>query len=174
MAIAEPARMAVMPDLVAPRDLITANALGAASWSLMFTVGTAMGGVVTAWLGWEIALIIDLATYLISAGLLVRLVVPAQKGAEPGDQTFVGGLRYLLARPRLWTLCLAKAGFCLAGGTTLVLTILGEQVFPLAGSAILGVTALYMARGVGTGLGPIVSRAICGSDPVRSERYEFA
>ena len=40
----------------------------------------------------------------------------------------------------------------------------------MAGSAILGVTALYMARAVGTGVGPVASRAICGADPARAER----
>lgn len=172
MAIAEPARMAVLPDLVARHDLVTANAMSAASWSLMFTMGTALGGVVTAWLGWKSALGIDLATYLLSAFLLVGLLVPPHPREEDSvhGESFLAGLRYLLARPRLWTLCLVKAGFSLAGSATLVLTILGERVFPIGGQAILGVTALYMARGIGTGLGPILARAICGADPVRSER----
>jgi MFS family permease len=179
-AVADPARNAVVPDLVAPKDLVTANALGAASWSLMFTVGTALGGIVTAELGWKLALIIDIGTYLVSAAIVVGLAIPESHRDQPQEgQSFLDGLRYLAARPRVWTLAAIKSGWALSGGITLVLTILGERVYaktlaPYAdgpeGAAMLGVTVLYLARGVGTGLGPIISRQLARNDPVKSER----
>lgn len=174
-AVAEPARNAVLPDLVAVDDLVTANALNAATWSLMFTVGTALGGVVTAQFGWGVALAIDATTYAISAVLLAGLVVPPQpvrSAATHAQRSFAAGVRYLTAHPRLWTLALAKAGWSLAGGITLVLTILGERVYRFEDDpgGILAVTILYMSRGLGTGLGPIVSRRLCGADIAAAER----
>jgi MFS family permease len=172
--VSEPARNAVTPDLVRPQDLVTANALGAAAWSTMFTLGVAAGGLATTYFGWRIALVVDLGTFLLSAALIAGTPIPDHRGETgerpPGGTSFTAGLRFLAARPRLWTLSLAKAGWSLAGGITLVLTVLGERVFTLGGKAILGVSALYMARGVGTGLGPILSRHLCGSDPGRGER----
>ena len=178
-AFAEPARSAVLPDIVRKKDLVTANAMSAASWSLMFTLGTALGGVVTASFGWQVALGIDVGTYLVSAGLIMSVAIPEVSRDSSGARgTFAEGLRYMASRPRVWTLALVKTGWSFAGGITLVLTILGERVYSktlegfswIGDAELLAVTVLYMSRGVGTGLGPILSRKLCGIDPVKSER----
>ncbi|HBP16518.1 MAG TPA: hypothetical protein DEA08_01830 [Planctomycetes bacterium] len=172
--ISEPARNAVLPDLVAPKDLVTANALGAAAWSTMFTFGIAAGGLATTYLGWRLALVVDLGTFALSALLIATTPIVDHRTLRDPDAeentSFLEGLRFLQARPRLWSLALAKAGWSLAGGITLVLTVLGERVFSLGGEALLGVSALYMARGVGTGLGPILARRVGGNDDGRAER----
>lgn len=171
--LSEPARNAVIPDLVARDDLVAANALGAASWSLMFAVGVSLGGLVTEAFGWRVAILIDVATFVFSAGLLARTVIPDHRlKADPNEAggSFLEGVRFLCARPRLLTLALAKAGWSLAGGVTLLLTLLGERVYPIGSRAILGVSALWLARAVGTGAGPFVARAICRADPRRAER----
>jgi len=41
-----PARSAILPDLVEPRELGAANALSSATWSIMLALGAALGGVV--------------------------------------------------------------------------------------------------------------------------------
>jgi MFS family permease len=176
-AISEPARSAVLPDIVRPQDLVTANAMSAAAWSLMFTLGVALGGLVTAGFGWKVALGVDVLTYLVSAGLIATLAIPEVPKDQRGQAgTFVDGLRYMGARPRVWTLALVKMGFCFAGSITLILTILGERVYleEVRGyaldPALLAVTVLYMSRGLGTGLGPVLSRWICGTDPVKAEK----
>jgi MFS family permease len=179
VALSEPARNAVLPDLVRRADLVTANALNAVTWSLVFTGGTALGGLVTDLWGPQTALAVDLGTYLVSALLLVGLPLPhrPKAGIGPagllnltGIADFVEGARYLLARPAVLTLALAKFGWSLAGAITLVITILGERRFTMGANGLLGVTALYMARGVGTALGPILSRRICGASERRAER----
>ena len=52
-AFFEPARGAALPQLVPPRHLAAANALGAMAWSVMFALGAALGGVVADLFGWR-------------------------------------------------------------------------------------------------------------------------
>ena len=47
-----------------------------------------------------------------------------------------------------------KAGWGLAGGVLLLLTIFGQRVFPVGGSTAAGIGVLYGARGIGAALGP--------------------
>jgi hypothetical protein len=58
-----------------------------------------------------------------------------------------------------------KAGWGLAGGVLLLLTVFGQRVFPLAGGSAAGIGVLYGARGVGAGIGPIALRWILGQEP---------
>jgi len=177
-AFFEPARSALLPDIVSPAELTAANALGAASWSLMLTVGSALGGLFTAWLGWEAAIVVDAASYLVSLALLYRLVEPppverqaaVADGFQAAGRELVEGARYLRAHPRVARLALVKTGWAVAGVSTLVLTLLGEGPLALPADPVLAVSALYMARGVGTGLGPIIARWISRSEPARMER----
>jgi hypothetical protein len=60
---------------------------------------------------------------------------------------------------------LVKAGWGLAGGILLLLTIFGQRVFPVSGSTAAGIGVLYGARGVGAALGPICLRWILGQQP---------
>ncbi|MFT5458750.1 MAG: MFS family permease [Myxococcota bacterium] len=174
----EPARTALLPDLVRPGELTAANAVGAALWSSMLALGSAAGGLTTAWLGWEVALVVDAGTYLLSAAFLLRVREPAWDRApvEAGSAVLAGfrqiaqGAAWVGSRPRVWSLALVKAGWSVAGGTTLVLTVLGERVHAGVAGPMIAVTALYVARGVGTGVGPFLARAASRSDPAAMER----
>jgi len=175
----EPARNALLPDIVSPEELTSANVLGAAAWSTMLALGSAAGGLLTATAGWEAALVVDAGTYLLSMVLVMGIQEPHWERTTSrggGLMRWLGltdiahGVSYLLKRPRVLSLTLVKSGWTLAGGITLVLTTLGERVYPLAGEAILGVTVLYVARGLGTGTGPFLARWISGSKPEAMEK----
>ena len=73
-------------------------------------------------------------------------------------------------RSHVAALMLVKAGWGLAGGVLLLLTIFGQRVFPLGGGSAAGIGVLYAARGVGAGLGPIALRWIIGQQPLRLRR----
>jgi hypothetical protein len=60
---------------------------------------------------------------------------------------------------------LVKAGWGLAGGVLLLLSIFGQRVFPVGGSTAAGIGVLYGARGVGAALGPIALRWLVGHEP---------
>ena len=50
-----PARSAILPDITSPQELGTANALGAATWSVMLAVGAMIGGLTTGLFGSQTA-----------------------------------------------------------------------------------------------------------------------
>ncbi len=179
-AVFEPARNALFPDIVRPEELTAANAVSAATWSLMLAVGSAAGGLVTDLLGWQLALFLDAGTYLLSALFLVRIREPEVPRLTAdgsggwwdtlGVTDLLYGARWMLRRPRVWSLALIKPTWQLTGARTLVLTLLGETAFAIAGWPFLSVSALYVSRGIGTGLGPFLSRWLTASRPEAMER----
>ncbi len=177
-AFAEPARLATLPNLVSTRALAAANALSAVAWSTMFTLGAALGGIATDLFGWRFALALDAATYLVSAALILGIAFPAR--ARPrrrldwatltGARDLAEGARYVAERPQVAALMLLKSGWGLAGGISLLLTLFGERIYPIGGRPDLGISALYMARALGTGIGPVLSRRLTAELSARMRR----
>lgn len=179
-AFFEPARSAALPSVVEMKDLVTANAITAATWSTILTLGAAFGGLITAWLGTNSAFIIDSLTYLLSAILIYGLRLP--KAAERPKQKITlaritgiadvyEGLSYVWQRPRTFAVLMVKPAWGIAGGTLALLAVLGEKVFPVAGSGAIGISVLYIVRGLGTATGPILFRNFVAST---SENMETA
>ena len=67
-------------------------------------------------------------------------------------------------------LMFVKAGWGLAGGVLLLLTIFGQRIFPVGGSTAAGIGVLYGARGIGAGLGPMALRWMLGQTPTTLRR----
>jgi MFS family permease len=139
------------------------------AWSVMFTLGAALGGVVTDLLGWRAALGVDALTYVVSAALVGRIRLPRRKirGTRAADwmtvtgiRDFRDGIRFIAGRLDVATVLFVKAGWGLAGAVTLFLTLFGERDYALAGRPDLGVALLYVSRAVGTGIGPVLGRRI--------------
>lgn len=161
----DPARKASVPNLCSPEELILANALSGATWSIMLAFGAALGGFITHLYGWETAIIIDAATFLISAIMLSGLDLPHHLAAKKEKTTWRDltgitdlkeGFRYVLHHKEVATLLLVKSGWALSGGILVLLTVFGEQVFSSGGQG--GKSGvLYSARGVGAALGPILA-----------------
>jgi MFS family permease len=162
-AVFIPARSASIPNVTTAGELLTANALSAATWSTLLAVGAALGGFATEWLGIRAVFVIDSASYLISAGCIFRSAIPQQTepGSGPGLGAVLGdavaGWRYLRAYPDVGRMAFAKATWAVGGGALVyMLAILGERVVGLAPAVGIGV--LYAARGLGTGIGPLAVR----------------
>src|SRR5204862_2821864 len=85
--------------------------------------------------------------------------------ALTGIPDLLEGLRYVRARAHVAALMFVKAGWGLAGGVLLLLSVFGQRVFPVGGSTAAGIGVLYGARAVGAGLGPIGLRWILGQQP---------
>ena len=161
----DPARKASVPNLCTPEQLILANALSGATWSVMLAFGAALGGLVTSIFGWETAIIIDACTFLVSAMLLSGLKLahqPPEKKAKPtwGDLTgftdLLQGAKYVFRHREVAALLLVKSGWALSGGILVLLTVFGEQIFSAGGGG--GKSGiLYSARGLGAALGPILA-----------------
>ena len=160
-----PAKSASIPNITSPRELLTANALMSASWSVMLALGAALGGFATEWLGEHTVFVIDSLTYLVSAYFIYRTVIPQATDTPRGPvlrtalREMTDGWRFLRAEPRVGRIALAKMTWAIAGGALVYsLTLLGNEVAPQALAAGIGI--LFAARGLGTGIGPIVARAV--------------
>jgi MFS family permease len=176
-AVFTPAKSAVLANIVAKKDLVTANALDAFTWSTMLSMGAFAGGAVAAIFGINTAFAADAVTFLISAFLISRIILPArERDAVHGGSwlQFLDGLRYLRLHRFILVISLAKAGGSLAWGAINVLEIsyaydyFGDALSGLGrtlnlaatGAATLGV--IYFVTGLGTGLGPIFMRRWLG------------
>lgn len=156
------ARFAAVPQLVEDRELHTANALFGLTWSLLFTAGVALGGVLTALMGPSEAILCDAATFVISAVIVAGLPPlpppPDEDAADPAaPRDLFRAWRYARPRPRLLASLLAKtppaaAG---AGGWVVLNLVAGPR---LAGSTALGIGVMHALRAIGTGVGPLLPR----------------
>ena len=164
-AVFIPARSASIPNVTTAGELLTANALSAATWSTLLAVGAALGGVATEWFGVRVVFVLDSLSYLVSAAFLWRTSIPQQTdpGASVGSvKTALGGIakgwRYLWQHREVGRMALAKSTWSLGGGALVyMLALLGEDLMP--GSPALGIGLLYGLRGLGTGIGPIAVRS---------------
>ncbi|MGH9928654.1 MAG: MFS transporter [Pyrinomonadaceae bacterium] len=174
----EPAKTAIIPSIVADRELVAANAISSVTWSAMLTIGAAIGGVVTGYFGTDVAFILDALTYLLSAALIASVRVPKRPPREKSKLTVgralgitqtIEGARYVKRRPRVLALLLVKPAWGMGGGILTLLAVFGEKIFPVGKSAATGIGVLFAARGIGTAVGPIVARRISGEGKKRMQ-----
>ena len=175
-AFFEPARTATIPNVTEPEDLLPANALSSATWSAMLALGASIGGIVTALAGRNVAFVVNALSFFTSAWFIAQTRYHSTPAPTPkpdgilaltGITDLIEGARYVRQQSHVAALMLVKAGWGLAGGVLLLLTIFGQRVFPLAGGSAAGIGVLYAARGIGAGLGPIALRWIVGQQPRR-------
>lgn len=168
-AFFEPARAAILPDIVAPSDLVTANALSGATWSVVLAFGAALGGLITGVLGAQAAFIADAASYLLSAWLIAGIAISEAHTTRPRTSGSTGiselreGLRYIRHTPDIVWYVLAKALWNLSAGVLLLFTLYGQQIFPLGRDGAITIGLFYAARGVGAAVGPIVVQQVWGT-----------
>ena len=160
------AERAALPNVVSEEDLATANALDAASWSTALCIGAMLGGVVVSIWGTDAAFIVDSLTFLVGTLFLVNLTIPqtideSMKGPwlSTGIQNIKSGWRRIRRQPALFRIVFAKASWNIAGGglAGVYLVLMGADVQGFG--AAFGFGLFFFARGVGTGLGPILARA---------------
>ncbi len=164
-AVFEPAKTSSIPNVTTSKELVDANVLSAASWSVIFTIGMGIGGLATAWLGTDLVFILDALSYLLSTWFIYRAVIPQEKmSAKELKRTrnpLVGikeGFKYLIDTPPVLRPTLAKGFYTMfLGALTYMLILVSENVL-LMGS--IGIGLLYSARGIGTGIGPIIGRRL--------------
>ena len=177
----DPAKSAAIPNIISRNELIAANGLSGASWSVTLALGAALGGVVTDAFGREAAFIIDAASYFVSTLFIMMVRIPAsaktrERGAEAksarlaladatGIRDLIEGARYLRRNPRVMAVLLVKSGWGLGGGVLLLLTVFGKQIFPLGRDGSTSIGLLYAARGVGALVGPMIASPLTGRSP---------
>ncbi len=183
-ALFVPARSAALANIVEQKDLVTANALDSFTWSTMFALGAFLGGVIATLFGNQTAFVMDASTFLLSALLIGRIVLPKRErtsasSAAGGWLELKDGIRYLWHFPFLLGISFVKAAGSFVWGAINVLEVsYANLVYPLSGTAFTrwlsiesGGTAtlglIYVASGLGTGLGPLLMRRWLGDSKKR-------
>nr|ADC35836.1 major facilitator transporter [uncultured bacterium 89] len=169
----EPARSAVIPNIVPAEDIVVANTLSATTWSFNLAIGATMGGIAGVLFGRETVFVLNALSFLMSAFLIGRMVFhePHAAAAAPlrardlVDFTpILEGIRYVRRDPRLLATVFLKGGVGMLGANWVIFPIMGARVFPVtirgldpSRGAMLGMSLLMGARGVGALLGPLLS-----------------
>lgn len=152
-ALAQPARTAVTARLVEPEELVTANALEAATWSAMFALGMALGGLLAS-IGVDVALTLDAVTFVVAGAL--TLTLPSMRAGSRGGGSLGQAVALVRARPELLDAVLKKVPLSLAGGAAWVVLNLWSVEVAFAGTAALTLALVQGVKGLGTGVGPVL------------------
>ncbi len=162
-----PAKQAAMRELVESEELVEANAIDTATWSLAFTFGTALGGLFAV-AGPVLALSVDAATFVLAAIVFTRLPpLPAKVSDSPSRRPasvrfLARAFRNAKESPALFEAMLSKAPMGIAGGAAwLGLNFRAEELASsgvLVASTAIAIGTLQAIRGVGTGIGPVLAK----------------
>ena len=159
-AFVRPAVEAAVPNLArSPDELRSANALFGSSWGVMLAVGAGLGGVFAEAFGRQAAFIADIATFVVAAALIAMVKTPMQedRGAHRAPVRPIADMREAIQLARrdsmIMALLASKMTFAIGAGVVSQLAVYAADAFS-AGDAGRGL--LLGARGVGSGLGPII------------------
>ena len=159
------AERAALPNIVDDEDLLTANAISSASWSASLCIGAMLGGIVVSEWGTDAAFILDALTFVVGALILIPMNIP-----QTIDEKLMGpifstafrniktGWKRIKEDKRLLRLVFAKSSWNLAGaGLAGVFLVLAGGDIDGYGAAF-GFGLFFFARGIGTGVGPLMAR----------------
>ncbi len=182
-AFFEPARSAVIPNIAEADEVLVANTLSSATWSVNLLIGASIGGVVAAFFGRDTVFILNALSFLASALLIggMRFHEPHAESAAPlRPRDFVDfspvleGIRYIRSHRTLLPAVFAKAGEFMIGPSWVIFTVMGAREFAVhghginaAGGAMLGMSVLLGGRGLGALVGPMIAARWAGNSSNR-------
>ncbi|MGZ4822894.1 MAG: MFS transporter, partial [Terriglobales bacterium] len=178
VAFFEPARNAVVPNLVKREDVVVANTLSSTTWSVNLMVGATLGGVVAALLGRDAVFLLNALSFAVSAALIggMHFSEPHAEGGHPfrarelvDFSPILAGIRYVRSQVRLRSTILVKFGNLVIGPGWVLFTVMGQNEFAIRWrgmaperGAFVGMSLLLGARGLGALLGPLLTASWAG------------
>jgi MFS family permease len=172
-AFFEPARSAVVPNIAAKEEVLIANTLSSATWSVNLLIGASVGGAVAAFFGREAVFILNALSFLVSAILIggMHFAEPHAQSAAPlrprdlvDFLPVLEGIRYVGTHRTLLPAIFAKAGELMIGPSWVIFTVMGAHEFAVhwrnvdaARGAMLGMSILLGGRGLGALVGPLIA-----------------
>lgn len=167
-AFVKPAIEAGVPNVVrSAEELQVANALFGATWGVMLAVGAALGGLISEVFGPSAAFVANGVSFVLAL-LLVALVRRPLQASEQGQRPrlrpiadIVEVSRHARRDPVLLALIASKATFGIGAAVVSQLPVLVTKVYGWGGG---GTGMMLAARGVGSGVGPLIaSRFVSGN-----------
>lgn len=166
-ALFEPGRSAILPSVARNEgELMVANALSSSTWAINLAVGSAIGGLVAFQFGRNTVFVLNALSFVISAALLAMMrtkethadhLPPFRIKDLIAFTPILEGIRYVQRDGRMMATMMVKAGMGLLGAHWVILPIMGERLFPTAGSGVLSMSLLFGSRGVGALIGSFSS-----------------
>ncbi len=179
----EPARNSVIPNITSEQDVIIANTLASTTWSFNLAIGSLIGGVVAATLGREAVFVINALSFLVSAMFISRMRfdephITHQRLSvrEVFDYSpMIEGFRYIGHDIRLLAMVLLRGGAGILGASWVLYPVFGQRVLPMPNLgrrdyALVGMSILLTARGIGSLIGPLIASRWAGIDQPRLRR----
>jgi MFS family permease len=188
-AFFEPARNAVIPNIVPREDIVVANTLSSTTWSMNLMLGATLGGVVAALFGRDTVFALNALSFAASAALILGMhfAEPHAEGGRPfrarelvDFSPVVAGIRYVRAHARLRATVFLKFGNLIIGPSWVLFTVMGQNEFAVRWhgmsperGAFLGMSLLLGARALGALLGPLLAAPWAGRWQRRLEGAVF-
>ncbi|HTU52043.1 MAG TPA: MFS transporter [Acidobacteriaceae bacterium] len=177
-AFFEPARNSVIPNITSEGEVLIANTLASATWSVNLLIGASVGGLVAAFFGRNAVFVLNAVSFLASAVLIagMRFQEPHAEFADPlrprdlvDFSPVLEGIRYVRSHRTLLPTVFAKAGELMIGPSWVLFTVLAAHEFAwhwthidVARAAMLSMSILLGGRGLGALIGPLVSARWAG------------
>ncbi|MEP7271794.1 MAG: MFS transporter [Acidobacteriota bacterium] len=166
----EAAKNSSMPNLVEPKDLLTANVLMFSTRFLQLTLGAALGGVTAARFGYAAAFVVNALSFVASAAFIWPIAAGAlQRSGRSGQGKLArslwsevhAGLKYIRHTPFVRGIILVNVAWATGGGmTNLLFDQIGGHTFThgKGDRGDWGVATLYTAAGLGLFVGMMMAR----------------
>jgi MFS family permease len=149
------AEMALFPKLVSGEMLKNTNEIHSVIWSLCYALGMAVGGIVTYYVGFDLAFSIDALLYSIAVLLLIGLKISIEKvtHTESNFEMFKSGFNYLRSQKKILHLILLHAAIGLTSFDALI-TLLADFKYAEYIAVPLAIGWMNATRALGLMTGP--------------------
>ncbi len=176
-AFFEGAKNATTPNLTGPEGLLAGTALMFSSRFLLMAIGSALGGWAAAIFGYEVAFLINAASFLASAFTVWLIPEEATRDAETGDRmsgkvekpSFLTelkeGFSYTLVNRFALTIIVMNMIWATGGGAiNVIYERMGGIYFPMVEgwNPDVGVAMLWTSAGLGLGFGMLIAHRTSG------------
>ena len=159
------ARSAAIPAIVGRENLRIANALLGLTWSVMFTLGLAVGGFASEILSPSGAILLDSCTFVLAAFVAwglpnLKPEIGENGPPSPGFADVLSAWDYVRVRPRLLATVLAKTPPTIANaGAWVTLNLVAGARLSFTTLAV-AIGIMQCVRAIGTGIGPLLPETV--------------
>jgi len=149
------AEMSLFPKILKGQMLKNTNEIHSIIWSFTYATGMAVGGMVTYYLGVDLAFVIDALLYMIAVLLLFGLTLSLEKviHTDSNWMMFIAGFKYLFKHKKLLHLILLHAAIGLTSFDALI-TLLSDYQYKELIAVPLAIGWINATRALGLMIGP--------------------
>ena len=149
------AEMALFPKLIHGQMLKNTNEIHSIIWSITYAGGMAIGGIVTHFMGFDTAFLIDASFYSIAVLLLLGLKLSLEKNnhTDSNWKMFKDGFDYLIQNKKILHLILLHASIGLTSFDALI-TLLADLQYKTLLAVPLAIGWMNATRALGLMIGP--------------------